>query len=273
MVGNGYSGAETINDKIKYKGSPSIVGIDQEIFSEVSTCCNQLNLLCKKTKTYHGTPQLILGKNKWFREFLVRCGIEKRDKKHISDQLMNMSLENTAFLLKGLFDTDGHVEKNKVVGFSNISEKLIRQIQKQLLRFRIVSRIRVKKPGTMCIYNKEYKTVPCFEIQISQKKSILNFYKYIGFNIKRKQKSFEIIISKICSNMHYVGCNHCNYKVYMNLFKNNEWGKIKLKIIKLLGEKNELGSREIKKIIEYEPKKKENRLNHHYELIKKRKIG
>ena len=127
MLGDGYSGAEILDGKIKYKGSPSIVGIDNEIFFKIQEFCRQLRLSCRRTKTYHGTPQLVLGKNKWFREFLVRCGVEKRDKKHISNKLMSMNLENTALLLKGLFDTDGYVDKRVGPGFSNISINLIKQ--------------------------------------------------------------------------------------------------------------------------------------------------
>ena len=278
MLGDGYSGAETDNGKIKYKGSPSIVGIDNEVFLQVSNFCKQLKINCRRTKTFHGTPQLVLGKNKWFREFLVKCGVEKREKKHISKKLMKMNLENTASLLKGLFDTDGYVNKKLGIGFSNISEKLIKQIQKQLLRFGIVSTTRVKKAGSMNIYGKEYKTVACFEINIHQKKSILDFYRFMGFNIERKQEALTNLVAKICSNINYISCDNCRYKIYIDLFSgrtkdHKRWGQIKLKVIKLLAEKGELSSRELKRILGCEPKKKDSRLNHHYELIKKRRIG
>ena len=35
MLGDGYSGAETFNGRIKYKGSPSVVGKDVEVFLKV----------------------------------------------------------------------------------------------------------------------------------------------------------------------------------------------------------------------------------------------
>jgi len=278
MLGDGYSGAETDNKKIRYKGSPSVVGIDDEIFSHIEKVCNQLKLSSRRSKTSNRTPQLVLGKNNWFREFLVRCGVEKKDKKYISKKLMTMSLENISWLLKGLFDTDGYLEKRAGPGFSNTSKKLVKQIQKLLLRFGIVSRIRVRKGSSMKIYEKEYKTMPYFELIINQKKSILDFYKFIGFNIQRKQSNLIDMIAKICSNLSHVSCDNCRYKIYKDLFSGRtkdqkSWGKIKLKAIKLLGEKGKLASRELKKLLNYEPKKKESRLNHHYELIKKRRIG
>ncbi|MFH1642512.1 MAG: LAGLIDADG family homing endonuclease [Nanoarchaeota archaeon] len=278
MLGDGYSGAEIINAKVKYKGSPSIVGIDNEIFLKIQEFSNQLKLSCRKTKTYHGTPQLVLGKNKWFREFLVRCGVEKRDKKHLSGKLMRMNLENTAFLLRGLFDTDGYLDKKAGPGFGNISRKLVKQVQKCLLRYGIVTAIRKRKAGYMKIYEKEYKTAPFFELNIHQKKSIIDFYKFVGFGIKRKQDTLFNLIVRICSNLNYVSCDNCKYKIHKDIFSGRtkdqkKWGKIKLKVIKLIGKNGELGSRELKRILNYEPKKKDRRLNHHYELITKRKIG
>ena len=70
----------------------------------------------------------------------------------------------------------------------------------------------------MKIYNKEYKTVPCFELGIYQKKSIIDFYKYIGFNVKRKQDDLTNLIAKIYSNLNYVSCSNCKYKIYKDLF-------------------------------------------------------
>jgi len=189
-----------------------------------------------------------------------------------------MSLENTSWLLKGLFDTDGCVEKSRKISFSNISEKLIKQMQKLLLRYEIVTSIRVKPASTMKIYGKEYKTKKQFELLITNKKCILDFYRYIGFNLKRKQDDLINLIAKITANVNCFECKKCKYKLYNNLFsgrskEHKKWALTKLKVIKLLAEKGELGSRELSKMLECLPRKKENRLNHHYELIKKRRVG
>ncbi len=279
MLGDGYSGAEIINDFIKYKGSPCIVGKDDEIFIKIEEFCKQLNISCKRKKSLSGVPQLILGKNKWFREFLVRTGVEKGEKKHISEKIINMSRDNCVWLLRGLFDTDGWVEKKQGgIGFCNISEKLVKQIQKLLLLFGIVSHIRKRPASIMKIYEKEYKTKPCFELTIVQKKCIIDFYRFIGFFVKRKQEVLLEKISKIASNLHYVFCNHCNYKIYRDIFsgRNSEqkkWGAEKKAVIMLLGKKGELGSKEIQKRLGFIGRKKELRLNHHYQLIHKQRRG
>lgn len=278
MLGDGYSGAQVINQKIIYKASPCIVGKDEELFSHVLKICSTLGVHSRRRVSQGNVPQFFLGKDKWFREFLVRTGVDKGIKKHIAADLMKMELTTIASLLRGLFDTDGWVQKKQLVGFSSISLGLVKQIQKLLLRFGIISRMRSRKEGFMKIYERTYKTLPSFELTIANKKSILDFYRYVGFCIERKQVDLLNLVSKICTNIHYVGCQNCNYKIYKDLFsgrskQHKNWGKTKLQIIKLLGEKEELGSKELFSLLQKIPRKKDLRLNHHYQLIKKRRMG
>ena len=278
MLGDGYSGAETKGGSIFYKGSPSIVGLDDEILSHVEKVCHKLNISCRQSVNSFDTPMLILGKNKWFREFLVRCGVEKGDQKYINSALMKMNLENTSYLLRGLFDSDGYVHKGRNIGFDNISEKLVKQVKKLLLRFGIVSRLRKREGSSITLHKKEYETKPCYELIIAQRQSLLDFHNYIDFNVSRKQKELNSLISNIKSNILHISCSKCNYKIFRSLFsgrteQQKEWGKLKHSIICLLGMKGELGSNEIEKILGKKPRKNENRLNQHYELINKRKIG
>ncbi len=278
MLGDGYSGAEFFNNRIKYKGSPCITGVDNEIFRRIEAVCTIFNISCRKNRNFNGVPQLILGKNKWFREFLCRSGVEKGENKHISEKFNKLNVNLTSNILKGLFDTDGYVLKTRCIGVSSISEKLIKQIQKLLLRQGIVSAIRSKNPSTMKIHGKQYDTKKHFELNIANKKSILDFYRYIGFNVERKHEALINLVAKILSNVNYFECNNCNYKLHQDLFSGRsatqkKWGNLKFEIIKLLGQKGELGSGEISKILGSLPIKKEIRLNHHYELIRKRRIG
>jgi helicase len=278
MLGDGYSGAETNEGVIRYKGSPAIVGEADEVIDHVEQTCAKLSISTRRENNIYGTPELVLGKNKWFREFLVRCGVEKGDRKFIHQKLMKIEESSVASLLRGLFDTDGYVNKGKEIGFTNSSKKLIMQTKKLLLRFGIVSRLRPRKKGKMKYAGKEYATKPFFELLISQNQSILDFKKFIGFGIKRKANDLQKLVSKIQENILHVSCPKCAYRVFKSLFfgrskTQKEWGKKKYAIIKLLGEKGELGSNEIKRILGFKPRKNETRLNHHYELISKRKIG
>jgi replicative superfamily II helicase len=278
MLGDGYSGAEIKNGKIIYKGSPSLVGKDLEIINFLIDVCEKNNIHHNLTKNTYDTPQLILTKSNWFREFLVNCGIDKGIKKHISLNLMNANNQNLIELIKGLFDTDGYVEKKRL-GFANNSLNLIKNLQKILLRFSIITSLKIKKPSSMKIYEKEYKTKKSYELLITNNRSILEFHKHIGFKIKRKQDSLNILIQKINSNILYFECKKCNYKLYKDLFsgrtqKQREWGLKKLKVIELLYENNKLKSKNLTKLCGFLPRHpKGNRLNHHYELISKKKFG
>ncbi len=278
MIGDGHSGAETEGESVQYKGSPSIVSTHEEVFESVEPVCFQLGVSYRRSIDSYGTPVLILGKNNWFREFLVRCGVEKGDRKHICDALLEMDEACIVQLLRGLFDSDGYVIKDRAIGFGNTSEKLVRQIQRLLLRFGIVSRTRKRKATTQTIYGRKYGKKPFFELIVAQNQSLLNFTRYLGFNLPRKQRDLNSLMFRVNSNVLFVSCQICNYRIYRSLFSGRtlhqkEWGKIKRSVIRLLGEKGELGSREITRILGEAPRKNEIRLNHHYELITKRRVG
>lgn len=276
MLGDGYSGAEFIKDKVKYKGSPSIVGIDKEVFNEVEKACKQLDILCKENKNQQNIPQLVLGKNNWFREFLLRSGVDIGKNKFINDNIKSIPKEKLSYLLSGLFDTDGHVEKRGHIGYSSISKKLIKDIQFCLYQFNIVSRIRKRKNKTIKISQKEYQCKDSYELLIAEKTSIFNFHNSIQFKIKRKQETLNNVVEKLSQNTLYKKCNCCNYYLYKYLFSGRTkeqkgWGETKLEIINQLEKNKEITSNELKKIIKKEIRKNSSRLNHHYELIKKEK--
>lgn len=279
MLGDGYSGAETIDNQVIYKGTASLVNNDIQLLNYISNICEKLNLSPKLSVNSYGTRELLISKHKWFREFLVRAGVEKGVNKHINEKLMAMSNETVSHLLRGLFDTDGYINKKRNIGISSISCKLIKDIQRLLLRFGIISRIREKPPRNIKIASKEYRcTNKVHELTIANKKSILRFYENIGFNIEKKQSALIELISIINSNIYYKKCPKCKYKLYSDVFTGRSqyqkaWGKHKLEIVRLLGQKGELPSRDIVRMLGFEPKKKVSRLNHHYEFIKKRKIG
>lgn len=276
FLGDGYSGAEITDGRIKYKGSPSIVGEDREIFERIIKVCERYGIHYRLGKNTYGTPELRLTKKPWFQEFLVRCGVDIGNKKHIDKRLMRADLDKTRYLVQGLFDTDGCAENRGRLSFSNISKELISDLRKCLLRYGIVTWVRERKGSTMEMHKKFYITQPGQELLIQNKHAILNFYNYLWFGVHRKQKVLEQIISRY--EISKVACDKCGYVLHPRLFEGRTkiqrlWGKQKLQVIKLLGKNGEMGSRELKKALGYEARKKETRINHHYGLIKKRKHG
>lgn len=277
MLGDGYSGAETRDNKIFYKGSPTFTSGDSDSIELIEIISKSFDQFSKRVQR-RGSIGLVLTKKKWFREFLCRSGVEIGKSKHIHPLLIQADLKLVKQLMAGLFDTDGYIQTGRNIGFSNISIQLTKDIQKLLLRFGVVSRIR-KRPGkNMHIIRKFYQTKDQYELLIAQQKSILLFEKHLGFGLKRKQKSLHRLVQQM-SQVLYSECKKCKYKVYADIFtgrtkEQQEWGQKRKKIIRLLGENIELGSRAIEQKVGFVPRHKTgNRLNHHYEFITKRKIG
>lgn len=278
MLGDGNSGADIDGDKIIYKSNPTIINGDMDLFEEIKKACKNLNIYYKLCTNTYGTKYLRLTKQNWFREFLVRVGVEVGNKKHVCDELKLLGSKETSALLQGLFDTDGSVERKKQLTFSNISLQLIKDVQRLLLTFGIVARVRKRKGKEINIYGKRYSTKDNYELIIANKKSVLNFFKYVGFRIKRKQLLLEEVVQTIFDNILYVECTKCGYKIYADLFKGRtknqkNWGCKKLAIINLLGKEKKLSSNQIKHKLGFTPYKSEKRLNHHFELIKRTRKG
>ncbi len=277
MLGDGNSGAAHEKNTLIYKSNPTIISEDEEISEEIKKVCDYLEIDCKQGVNSYGTKFVKLQKTKWLREFLVNVGVEKGQNKYICNEIKQLGRNEIKALLQGLFDTDGCIEKRGHLSFSNTSYKLIKDTQRLLLTFGIVSRIRTKPPSKIKIYGKEYDTKKSWEIAIANKQSILEFNKNIGFRIKRKQARLNKSVNKINSNTKYIECPNCNYKIYTDLFKGRtkeqkEWSQNRFKIIKLLGKEKKLFSNQIEKKLGFCPYK-EKRLNLHFELIKRTRIG
>ncbi len=278
MLGDGYSGAEAKSGKILYKASPCLTGIDKEVFDTAKKISNLFKLNFRETKNYYGVPNLVLSKTKWFRALLVNCGVVKGQNKFVAEELKQAKKSFVRALIQGLFDTDGCVEKRGHLSFSNISLTLIKDLQRLLLLFGIVSRLRERKGGIMDFTGKAYKTKKYYELMVCQKTSVLNFHKEIGFRIERKQKTLNQIVDSINKNIHFISCKKCNYKIFQDVFSGRNkthkiWGKQKLKVIEILGKQGAMYSADLRKKLGFFPYKKMNRLNHHFELIKRTRIG
>jgi len=278
MLGDGCSGMDVEKGRLLFKGSPSIVGRDPEIFEASKRICQRFDLHYRETKNSYGVPALFFSKTKWFRMLLANTGILKGQRKHICDELKLMGPEQRCALIKGLFDTDGCVEKVGKVSFSNNSLQLIKDTQRILLNFGIISLIRSRKGRPIKMADKEYISKDYYELIIAHKRSIVLFNENVGFGIKRKQNELTRIVNNIKSNQHYASCPQCKYRLYNDLFsgrtkKQKEWGMEKLKILKLLGTSGPVSSANLGKKIGNPLYKGEKRLDHHFELIKRTRVG
>jgi intein/homing endonuclease len=148
-----------------------------------------------------GTPSVnCYRKNRYYRvcyysmllrSFLDKIGYNldaKSDNKRIPWVIMQSPKRVVAAFLKGLFETDGCFEGNRVISFSTASKRLAQEVQLLLLNFGIVCRIRYRT-------NKKYNKVYC-HINIIGSNSMNIFNKEIGFLSDRKQSLLNEYILK-----------------------------------------------------------------------------
>jgi intein-encoded DNA endonuclease-like protein len=107
----------------------------------------------------------------------------------------------TASFLRGLFDSEGYVNKNGYIYLYNTNYEVLVYAQRLLRRFGIESTgpWPHKRKGTTMHdprTGKQYKTnEECYYLYI-RAESLLKFYRHIGFSIRRKQKRLEEYLSR-----------------------------------------------------------------------------
>lgn len=279
MLGDGYSGVENRDGRVFYKGSPCIVGRDTEVFDRIRLFCHKYSIDYRECKNFYGVPQIVFSKAKWLREFLVRCGVDIGQKKHINEKLLCSHKRPLSQLLRGLFDTDGCVEKRtKRVSFSNTSFDLIDDVRRSLLGFGIVTSFRKRGRCSMKFHKKTYNTKDSAELYIQHRKCLYEFYKEIDFGVERKSISLEEILKGFMLLVNKISCNKCSYEIFLDTFEGRtkeqkEWGRQKMEIIELLGKYGKMKSWQIKEKTGLIPWRGEKRLDHHFNLIARKRIG
>ncbi len=116
--------------------------------------------------------------------------------KTIPNKITKLKKNNLALFLNRLFSCDGSIYKSKgywEISYSSSSEKLIKQVQTLLIKFRIFSKLRNKK---IKLDKKEFET---YELVINSENAI-KFIEEIGFYGEKQNKEFlakQEILSKI----------------------------------------------------------------------------
>lgn len=130
---------------------------------------------------------------KYLIDLLQYLGFEKKlaKEKTIPKRLLKMSRKNIRALLQGLFDSDGHARSNRgEIGFTSASGELLDQVKMLLGMFGIyvgqetwnitkpTERVKVESLVGNIYLSRSFSKV---------------FFEKIGFKIKRKQKSYNLI--------------------------------------------------------------------------------
>ena len=141
----------------------------------------------------------ILDKKNSLRKYLEKINLYEKlsGNKFIPKEILTLDKKSLAIFLNRLFSCDGSIYKEGKnyykISYSSSSKKLIYQVQHLLLRFGILSRIKIK-------YSKKYNS-NSFEIEIKGN-NVLTFIKKIGFYGEKELKSKKAltIIEKIIRN-------------------------------------------------------------------------
>lgn len=115
--------------------------------------------------------------------------------KQIPCELRQMNEKTICHILRGYFDADGGIEKNKYVSATTSSRTLATQIQSILLNLGILSRVRqVKKRAKIDGGYSQYGDY--YSIYIYGVKDLVKFKNLIGFKIPRKRDLLERICNR-----------------------------------------------------------------------------
>lgn len=115
--------------------------------------------------------------------------------KNIPNDVLNSSNETISNILVALFDTDGNINKKKgIIEFCSKNESLVKQMQRLLLRYSILSKI---KKRMCCATNTEEKIKrDYYYLYISGINNIMNFYKNFHLKCSYKQDNLRSICAK-----------------------------------------------------------------------------
>lgn len=183
LVGDGTWGVEG--------GLQVTIGPYPEWVEDVKKIFNE-SVGCPLINTYrNGRYYRICYYSKKVRKFLDKLGYNldaKSDDKRIPWIIMQSPKKVVSAFLRGLFETDGSVERKRTVSFSTASVKLAQEVQLLLLNYGIVSHIRYRT-------NKKYNKVYC-HLNLIGSESINIFYNEIGFISDRKQSLLKSYVDK-----------------------------------------------------------------------------
>lgn len=165
---------------------------DQEIWNYIDEI-NKDYTIFKEYKTNKGR----LYKEARFRgsmQQLKDIGIygQSKDKKDLPKDIHLYRKEDICELIAGLYDTDGcivNLNKNNYISITSVSKIMLMSLKLLLVRLGIHSNLSEKQPDKRDRKIKSKNVT--FVLDISDKKSILNFIDKIKLKIKRKQKALD----------------------------------------------------------------------------------
>ena len=124
--------------------------------------------------------------------------IKKSRNTEIPEKIMISGDEVLRGFIRGFYDAEGHCSESRGrIGVSANNEKLMQQIQQQLMRYEVISSLRSYDNS-----ENPYSDNTRFTVEISDQVSAENFAEKIGFTLERKNRELEKIIEDQNSRNH-----------------------------------------------------------------------
>ncbi|MBU4056124.1 MAG: hypothetical protein KKA41_17340, partial [Proteobacteria bacterium] len=112
------------------------------------------------------------------------------------ENIKNLNDKIKCAFLRGLYDAEGHITKNKgtinsvVIGFTNKNKKIIRLVKDILVSIEISYK-------EYAITGSSFNPIGKYWcLKILRKTDVMKYYKMIGFSIQRKQEKLENFVEK-----------------------------------------------------------------------------
>lgn len=155
--------------------------------SRYNTKCERSHIT-KDGKLYE--ENYVLG----YSSVLRQIGIYGQTKtaKRLPDNYLRLNEESAALMLAGIYDTDGYIDGKRRIVLTQSSREILEQIQLLLRKFGIWGNVRYHKP---CIKPGRKDKNGYYDLDISDKQSVLNFYQSIPLLLDYKKKALENMVS------------------------------------------------------------------------------
>jgi len=198
LIGDGSYGMHHHYGKLEF-GTPRFSNCDAELNSYIES--NYPHTVGKARPTKDG---------RIYKEISIRGLVQKlkdigiagqsKAQKRLPINYMNLTKEDSALLIAGLYDTDGYIctrgpKTAASIGFTQSSKELILQVKELLEKFGINSVVSKKLPNlnkTTGIIDKN----PWYNLVIASKQSVRNFYKNIPLLITYKKDKLSQVFSE-----------------------------------------------------------------------------
>ena len=175
-----FMGILTGDGCMTWRNRISLSNVEEEVIASFEAVCHRLGLNVYLNDNGSDGPDHVVASSQLY-QLLVHLGMSTRTAphKHMPRAILRAPQSIVAAFLRGLFDTDGGVERQNTVSLTLTSGRLIHEVQTLLLNFGIVSSRGVKRTRYLGEPHLAHRLVIAGA-------EVDRFMEAIGFTVQRK---------------------------------------------------------------------------------------